>query len=102
MLNWIDDIKLSHKSASKIRDHLDLDDRNFFKMKNPGMDDEVDWNRDVDWEKISNTQRMTNGTMNRRRPEYRTTQSQTNHWNLDTQPPGPGAHKSSSTKHSSG
>ena len=54
LLNWIDEIKLSHRPGSKIRDHLDLDDRNLFKMKNPvnsntmrHQPEEDDWDDDI-------------------------------------------------------
>ena len=45
LLNWIDELKLSNKSGSKIRDHLDLDDQNLFKARNPDViTEEVDEN----------------------------------------------------------
>ena len=44
LLNWIDEIKLSAKSGSKIRDHLHLDDHNLFAERNSRTAPEpVDW-----------------------------------------------------------
>ncbi len=52
-LFWHILIKLSHQSGSKLRDNLNLDDRNLFKMRNPGTDtDEVDPDLEVDWDTV--------------------------------------------------
>ena len=53
LLNWIDEIKLSHQSGSKLRDNLNLDDRNLFKMRNLGtVTDDVDPELEVGWDTV--------------------------------------------------
>ena len=51
LLNWIDELKLSTKSGSKLRDNLNLVELNLLNMRKTEADHEIDW------DKISNNMR---------------------------------------------
>ena len=53
LLNWIDEIKLSEKSGSKIRDHLNLDDQNLFNERNSKLKPEdAELDEKIVWTKL--------------------------------------------------
>ena len=53
LLNWIDEIKLSEKSGSKIRDHLNLDDQNLFNERNSKLKPEdAELDEKITWTKL--------------------------------------------------
>ena len=50
LLDWIDEIKLSEKSGSKIRDHLTLDDHNLINARNSKLPPkQADLNQKIEW-----------------------------------------------------